>query len=112
MEKSRISKGKKMIVSCVLTAALIAVTVSGVGITPEKELKADAASANATTPIKVNAAITGELTGKRTKFVKQFAMSDGSYTAAIYSMPVHYKKNGKWKEINTTHGVSAKAKQR
>ena len=108
MEKSRISKGKKMIVSCVLTAALIAVTVSGVGITPEKELKADAASANATTPIKVNAAITGELTGKRTKFVKQFAMSDGSYTAAIYSMPVHYKKNGKWKEINTTLVKSGK----
>ena len=64
----------------------------------------DAASADAasTNSVKVNAFITGEFTGKRNKFVKQFAMSDGSYTATTYSMPVHYKRSGKWKEIDTT----------
>lgn len=53
-----------------------------------------------------------ELTAKRSRFVKQFAMSDGSYTAAAYSMPVHYKtsKSGKWKEINTTLVKSGKKK--
>ena len=35
-------------------------------------------------------------------------MSDGSYTAAVYSMPVHYKKNGTWKEIDTTLVKSGK----
>lgn len=43
-----------------------------------------------------------ELIAKRTKFTKQFVLSDGSYTAVTYSMPVHYKKSGKWKEIDTT----------
>lgn len=35
-------------------------------------------------------------------------MSDGSFTAATYSMPVHYKKSGKWQEINTTLKKSGK----
>lgn len=56
----------------------------------------------------VKAVITGELTAKRTKFVKQFAMSDGSFTAASYSMPVNYKKNGRWIEIDTTLKKSGK----
>ena len=56
------------------------------------------------------AAVTEELTAKRSKFVKQFALSDGSFTAATYSMPIHYKKNGRWKEINTTLVKSGKTK--
>lgn len=63
-----------------------------------QDVKAGTGEAFATTA----ATVTGELTAKRTKFVKQFSMSDGSFTAATYSMPVHYKKNGKWKEIDTT----------
>lgn len=46
--------------------------------------------------------MTGEIPAERDRFVKQFAMSDGSYTAVTYSMPVHYKSNGTWKEIDTT----------
>lgn len=48
------------------------------------------------------AKIKGELVNKRSEFVKQFAMSDGSFTAVTYSMPVHYNKNGAWKEIDAT----------
>lgn len=55
------------------------------------------------------AAVTEELTAKRSKFVKQFALSDGSFIAATYSMPIHYKKNGRWKEINTTLVKSGKS---
>ena len=43
-----------------------------------------------------------ELINKRNRFLKQFALSDGSFTAVAYSMPVHYKKKGVWKEIDTT----------
>ena len=38
------------------------------------------------------AAITEELTAGRTKFTKQYALSDGSYLTNSYSVPVHYKK--------------------
>lgn len=48
------------------------------------------------------ASIIEELTAQRTKFTKEFAMSDGSFITASYSMPVNYKKGGKWKEIDTT----------
>lgn len=51
-----------------------------------------------------------ELIAKRTKFTKQFVLSDGSYTAVTYSMPVHYKKSGTWKEIDTTLVKSGKKK--
>ncbi len=46
--------------------------------------------------------ITEEYIAGRTKFTKKYALSDGSFLANAYSMPVHYKKGGKWKEINTT----------
>lgn len=48
------------------------------------------------------AAVQEELMAKRTKFTKQFVLSDGSFLVNSYSMPVHYKKSGRWKEINTT----------
>lgn len=58
--------------------------------------------------------LTEELTDRRDKFTKQYAMSDGSYTAVTYSMPVHYKepdgssKGGSWREIDTTLVKSGK----
>lgn len=51
------------------------------------------------------AVVQEELTAKRTRFTKQFILSDGSFLVNSYSMPVHYKgtsKSGKWKEIDTT----------
>lgn len=97
MKNSKYSKR----VICGLLAGTLAITgVWGLSVPSEVEVKADA--------ISVNAKITKELTEKRSKFVKQFAMSDGSFTAVTYSMPVHYKKNGKWKEINTTLKKSGK----
>ncbi len=95
--------GKKTVICSLLVGSLVLTSVFHVNLFSGQEEKVDAASANvAVAPVKVNAGITGELTSKRTEFVKQFAMSDGSYTAATYSMPVHYKKNGVWKEIDTT----------
>lgn len=48
------------------------------------------------------AVVQNEQTEKRTQFTRQFLLSDGSFLINSYSMPVHYKKNGRWKEINTT----------
>lgn len=99
------NKNEKKLISGILVATLTMSILLGPDFSSRQERKADAASTNS---VKANASITGELTGKRTKFVKQFAMSDGSYTAATYSMPVHYKRNGKWKEIDTTLVKSGK----
>ena len=76
-------------------AAAAALLLSGVHLPGAawKEVKADTVS--------VNAKIT-KLINKRNRFLKQFALSDGSFTAVAYSMPVHYKKKGVWKEIDTT----------
>ena len=38
----------------------------------------------------------------RGEYEKHFINSDGTYTAVVYSEPVHMKENGKWKEIDNT----------
>ena len=98
------NQSKKVIISSLLTGILVITSIFSSNLLINNEEEVDAASADAasTNSVKVNAFITGEFTGKRNKFVKQFAMSDGSYTATTYSMPVHYKRSGKWKEIDTT----------
>ncbi len=95
----------KITISGLSAGAILLASVSATDFIPTRETKADAAVAAGG-----NASVTEELTAKRTAFVKQFAQSDGSYTAVTYSMPVHYKKSGKWKEINTTLVKSGKKK--
>lgn len=107
MRKNRVFRGGKIAISGILAASLAISVLFGIDLSSEPEIRVDAACTNS---VKVNASITGELTGKRNQFVKQFAMSDGSYTAATYSMPVHYQKNGAWKEIDTTLVKSGKKK--
>ena len=103
--KKNAEKNKKILLGSLLAGGLVLASFCGTGLPKEQELKADAAISEAAS---ADAAITGELTAKRDRFVKQFAMSDGSYTAVTYSMPVHYKgpngssKGGNWKEIDTT----------
>ncbi len=38
---------------------------------------------------------------KRDAFAKHFKNADGSYTAVIGSGPIHYKKDGRWEDIDT-----------
>ncbi len=68
----------------------------------EEEKQKVYADTGAVQPVLNKAEIQSELTGKRTKFTKTFSMSDGTFTAAVYSMPVNYKKGGQWSEIDTT----------
>ena len=95
MKKSKSTKGKRRIISTTLAAALAVTSIFTADFSTEKDVQAGNGSI-------AKAAVTEELTAGRSRFVKQFAMSDGSYTAVTYSMPVHYKRNGKWKEIDTT----------
>lgn len=97
--KKNAEKNKKIILGSLLAGGLVLASFYGTGLQREQELKADAAISNA---VSVAASMTGEISAERDRFVKQFAMSDGSYTAVTYSMPVHYKSNGTWKEIDTT----------
>lgn len=106
MEKIGKARVKKVIISGTLTVAIAVTAIMGADFSFEKDVKAGTGTNTST----AKATVTEELTAKRTKFVKQFAMSDGSYTAATYSMPVHYKKNGIWKEIDTTLIKSGKTK--
>ncbi len=50
----------------------------------------------------VDAKIVKEVTELREESVKHFLCEDGSYIAATYSAPVHYKENGEWKEIDNS----------
>lgn len=105
--KKNAEKNKKILLGSLLAGSLVLASFYGAGLPKEQELKADAAISNAASAA---ASITEELTAKRDRFVKQFAMSDGSYTAVTYSMPVHYKKRDDWKEIDTTLVKSGKKK--
>lgn len=46
--------------------------------------------------------IVREVTELREESVKHFLCEDGSYIAATYSAPVHYKENGEWREIDNS----------
>ena len=102
---------KKIIRTILAAAAVLSCTV--LPQSPAHQPQADAVQA-AADPYAKKASITEEITSKRTKFTKEFVMSDGSFTAAAYSMPVHYKKskNGGRKEINTALVKSGKKKYR
>ena len=53
-----------------------------------------------------NAVITGELEDQRGEYEKHFRLSDGTFIAAEYSMPVHYNENGIWVDIDNTLAYS------
>ena len=97
---------QKGIISGTLVVVLVLTAFVGADFSTRKDAKAGTGTNTGT----AQATVTEELTAKRSKFVKQFALSDGSFTATIYSMPIHYKKNGRWKEINTTLVKSGKTK--
>ena len=46
--------------------------------------------------------IIGEDISKREENVKYYRHEDGTYTAAVYSEPVHYQEDGEWRDIDNT----------
>ncbi|KYH30597.1 hypothetical protein CLTEP_25650 [Clostridium tepidiprofundi DSM 19306] len=50
----------------------------------------------------LNTKIIKEIKEKREKNIKYFLKDDLSYEAAIYPFAIHYKENGKWKDIDNT----------
>lgn len=53
--------------------------------------------------------VLGEVTENRTKFSKEFRMSNGLHMTSIYAGAVHYEENGEWKEIDNTLRLENKA---
>lgn len=115
-ERKKGKNGTAKAMLCTCTAAVLAVTIIfGGSLHTKVDVKADtdgtstrgAATAASSGAILASAVTDGigidsELTEKRSTYVRQFAMTDGSYTAISYAMPVNYKKNGRWKAVNTT----------
>lgn len=91
--KNRTKMGTILVITLLLTAAGLSIT----GVSDNTD-----AAKRETEITHGEAAVLNELTTKRTKFTKQYAMSDGSFLANSYSMPVNFKKGGKWKGVNTT----------
>ena len=48
------------------------------------------------------AEILAEETSKREQYVKHFRMSDGSYCATQYEVPVHFMQDGEWTDYDNT----------
>lgn len=47
--------------------------------------------------------VLGEVESLREEDTKHFRLSDGSFVAVAYGMPVHYEdENGKWQDIDNT----------
>ena len=91
--------------SIVLTAIPVIQTVSA----------AQVDTASISTPVLEvkEAYIIGELEEKREENVKHFRMSDGSYKAVKYAIPVHFTNNGQWVEYdNTLYEVDSDDKER
>lgn len=57
---------------------------------------------NTETIIKPESNIVGEIEGKREKNIKHYLKDDNTYEAVIYPTAVHYKENGKWKDVDNT----------
>ena len=79
---------------------IITATAGFVSVLAETGKQDDAVAAQKTSSVKDSkpvsplneADLVREQTSKRQKFVKQFHLSDGTFLAATYSVPVHYKK--------------------
>ena len=46
--------------------------------------------------------IVEEVVGKRTEYTKEYLLDNGTFVAAVYNEPVHFQKDGQWKEIDNT----------
>lgn len=58
------------------------------------------------TQVEMTSKIVREAYELREEYAKYFLCEDGSYVAATYSNPVHYKENGRWREINNNLELS------
>ena len=54
--------------------------------------------------------ILGEVVQNRTKYSKEFRMSNGLKMATLYAQAIHYEDNGEWKEIDNTLKISGTGK--
>lgn len=51
---------------------------------------------------KEKAEILYEVVDKRDEYTKVYKRADGTYTAAISKIPIHFEENGKWEEIDNS----------
>ncbi len=86
----------------VLAGAMVVAGITVAHSPSEMAVKADT--------VNTSIELVNEITEKRERFVKEFIMSDGSFTAVTYSMPIHYETKQGWEEIDTSIIQSGKKK--
>ena len=95
------NKISKFHVGAILTAFLFClsffINISAEGTISHNEVQKGSASYQEPTPVSEDCTL-------REEFVKHFRNNDGSYTATMYSLPVHYKDDvtGEWKDIDNS----------
>lgn len=52
--------------------------------------------------------VLGEVPEHRTRFSKEFKMSNGLHMTSVYAEAVHYEKDGVWEEIDNTLRLHAR----
>ena len=70
--------------------------------TEEMDLTSVSISAEKVKPNLSASDVVEEVTENRTKFSKEFRMSNGLHMATVYNSAVHYEKDGAWEEIDNT----------
>lgn len=72
------------------------------------EVEESAVASSTTTAEDVPVTVVGEEESLRTETEKHFRLSDGSFIAVSYGMPVHYQDaSGNWEDIDNTLSLSA-----
>lgn len=78
------------------------ITEDTVDATEENNNNSDISSADTEETSNSSTEIKGEITERREENVKYFLMSDYTVKAEVYQEPVHYKKDGKWEDIDNS----------
>ncbi len=86
----------------IVLSVLIVVQVLPLSTFAQETTETDTSIGEQDTAEGIPAEIEYEIESRRTEYTKHFRLTDGTYIAATYNEPVHYKKDGVWQEIDNT----------
>ena len=85
--------------SILLTVAMLCNMLPTSAFAQEVKVSAGDTAAEASSE---DAYVVEEVEHQRTRFSKEFKLSNGLHMAVVYAEPVHYEKDGQWEEIDNT----------
>ena len=95
----RITKIISIVIVLTLLLQILPMQILGTELrTALAETEVEAATATMDASVK----IAGEVVENRTRFSKEYALTNGLHMAVVYPEAVHYENNGQWLEIDNT----------